>query len=159
MINNVTCLACGAAIEISGGQDQIRCEYCGTELRIDEVQGESRLNLSPQPELQQDGLAEWTDRLTTDDVDRAPFGEPVTPALAGSDEAPSPDRAPETPFMVGELHEKPVDQASYLPVSESGSGTARRWWIAVVVALVVLLCILCACIVGSVVLAGSLFAY
>lgn len=140
MINNLTCPACGAAIEISGDQEQIRCDYCGIELRIDEGQGEVKLRLSPQPETQQDGLAEWTDRPISEDMNRAPFG------------------APETPVVVDELRDKRADQASYLPVSESGSGTAGRWWIAVVVALVVLMCVLCACI-GSVVLAGSLFAY
>lgn len=159
MTNNMNCPACGAAIEISASQDQICCDYCGAELSVDEVQGESRLRLSLRPAVQQDGLAEWTDLPASGDLDRTPFEKSVSPDLAGADEGPSPDRAPEMPVMFGELHEKPTDQAGYLPVSESGPGTARRWWIGIVVALAVLLCVLCACIVGSVVLAGSLFAF
>ncbi len=159
MADNLTCPACGAAIEISGGRDQVHCDFCGTELRIDQGLGESRLRPTSQPELQPGGLAEWTEQPLSEEVEKASFEDPAVPDLVSPGEEPSVDIPPEAPVGIGALPEKLPFQAGSLPVGERGSGAGGRWWIAIVVAAGILLCVLCACIVGAVVLAGSLFAY
>jgi len=155
MATKSTCPACGAEFEHPDDQATVYCDFCGTELRLFEEDGVNQLRVVSQPEPQKDILTEQAHRQLSEEPDAQPEGKPVAPGYASSGSAMAdpgawsdPAVLPETPVTADTIPEVPLFQTGSQPVSVAGTGKTGRW-IAIGVAVFIVLCILLACIVAA----------
>jgi len=149
MASKLTCPACGAEIEYPGILDGIQCEFCGTMLRIIEKEGEEQLQILPHPEDLESGFP---------GVSTLPEAAGLVTEEAGSGGQPYPKPQPET-FAAA----KPAAEVQAYPSGSQPSGGAgarnTTLWAGIVIAVVIVLCGLCACVAAAAVVAGGLLAY
>lgn len=165
MASKLTCPACGAEIEYPGILDEIQCEFCGTMLRFIEKEGEEHLQILPRPEGKQDVLISEPQQLHPEDLESGFPGVSTLPEAAdlvteeaGSGGQPYPNPHPET-FTAA----KPAAEVQAYPAGSQPSGGAgarnTTLWAGIVIAVVIVLCGLCACVAAAAVAAGGLLAY
>lgn len=174
------CPACGAPLEYTGDGETIRCHFCGTEFQVTEEDARPRFEVRNQPEPQkevlQKGVTRVDDSLTGDGEDALPSApaQPVGRAGIYPSEPdiyqqayqadlnmPEPARQQtvdtnrwsgvETPAQV------PAPPLVGTPAGTSvmrGPGSVGRW-IAIGVAVVLILCLACVCVAGLVFMAQN----
>jgi hypothetical protein len=158
MEGNLNCPACGAEIAYAGAQERIRCEFCGTELRVMAEEGETRLRVVSQPEPQTGLMAERANQQLSEELERgtaAPVSTPPTPEMTGPGGLAYPAAA-EAPALAAPLPAPPY-QAGRSPAGAGGSGNTTRW-IAIGAAVFVGACLLVACVAGVLVLSPFLMS-
>src|SRR5512133_1568580 len=145
MAQQTICPACGAPIEYNGQEDQIRCPFCDTELKVVEEGDTTRFQVLSQPEPQKEVLSQPVEAPGRPDMETTfanfSMGESVpTTASSGAfgTEVPLP------PASAGSFYTPSVGASVSTPATTGRSGVGR--WVAIGAIALLALCALCACL-------------
>jgi hypothetical protein len=166
MAHSTSCPACGAPIEYSGEHDVVHCTFCETDIEVFEENNETRFRVLAHTEPQELHTDEQVDRWNPDQGPQPQDpDEPIAPGYAttGSSMADPNAWSPQAviPGIPETADSIPDAQAHYTlrrdepPVPATSQGNRNRW-IGIGLAVFIVGCIMCACIV-SIPLAASWF--
>jgi hypothetical protein len=167
MAHTTSCPACGAPLEYTDDHEVVHCTFCETDIEVFEEDGETRFRVVALPEETSEEMSRRAQRELGDVPSEPDAGdEPVAPGYASfgtMDSDPdvyTPESVlPEVPVMTEPI---PEVQAHYtlrqdeppppLPAAKSN----RNRWIGIGLAVFLVACIMCACLVAALMAAGWL---
>lgn len=156
MAERTTCPACGAPVDYDHSGQTVRCDFCGADVRIEESEDTLRAQVvlkPPQEDITEAGQAALretieersalNDALYNPPLERPsdPFSIPPTQA-GGAEVYTIPEQQPvQEPVLHGT-----VLHSDGTPVVPTSSGSSATRWIIITVAVVVGVCLMCACL-------------
>ena len=147
MAQQTICPACGAPLEYTGEQDQVRCNFCSTLLQVTEVEGQQHFAVLEQPAPQKEVLSNPVDAAApaaeADPADAPALGfEDFSPGAAVYPAPESLSDANQSVTFAGE-----AAPPAYTPVQRPPASTNRNLWLIIGgVVVVLLLCLFLACL-------------
>lgn len=154
MARETNCPACGAPLEYKGNQDEVICTFCGAKVKVEDEAEQTRFEVLEKPGPQSELLSQPVEPKPASepqpDAIQFNFGEPVTyePEKAESSGAQ---------IFAGSATPFPSPSSAGQPAKPTNWGR----WVLIGAIVLIVLCVLCACVVGAIVIAngGGSFNY
>lgn len=150
-----TCPACGAPLSYTEDQETLRCGYCDADLKIVREDGEETFQVIAQPEPQKEVLSHPV--IPPEPVVSAEAPEAFTPSFFTEPQRSEPF-APQQPVPAPPDFTAAADTGAqiYPPVQPVATRGGTPTWVWIVLGVVGVLCLVCACLAVA---AVFLFSY